>query len=80
MLPFTVAPETPFDYESGDMLYLPGIRQAVESGAEKVCAKLLHGGAVTEIELLLPGFAPEEREIVAAGCLMNWYAARKDRA
>ena len=28
---------------------------------------------VDEIELLLPGFAPEEREIVLSGCLMNNY-------
>ena len=77
MLPFTIAPETPFDYAPGDFVYVPGIKAAVESGADRVAAKVVSGGTAADIELLLPGFAPEEREIVLAGCLMNWYAKRK---
>ena len=77
MLPFTIAPETPFDYKCDDFIFIPGIRAAVESGADKVNAKVISGGKVTDIELLLPGFTAEEREIVLAGCLMNWYAKRK---
>ena len=79
MLPFTIAPETPFDYDPGDLIFVPNIREAVESGAERVSAKVVAGGAAADIELLLPGFAPEEREIVLAGCLMNWYAKRNGK-
>ena len=77
MLPFTIAPDTPFDYAPGDLIFLPGIRKAVEGGAEKIAAKVLRHGRSVDIELLLPGFTKEEREIVLAGCLMNWYKTRK---
>jgi len=77
MLPFTIAPETPFDYEAGDWIFVPGIREAVSGGADRVSAKAVRDGKAEDIELLLPGFTAEEREIVLAGCLMNWYAERK---
>ena len=77
MLPFVLPPEAPFDCAPGDLVFLPGIRAAVAQGAERVTAKLLRNGAVSDLTLLLPGFTPQEREIVLAGCLMNWYAARK---
>jgi aconitate hydratase len=77
MLPFTIAPDTAFDYAPGDMIFIPNIKKAVMEGAEKVSAKVISGGKTTDIELLLPGFTAEEREIVLAGCLMNWYAGRK---
>ena len=73
MLPFTIAPETPFDYECGDWIYIPGIREVVKNGADKVTARVLHGGALTDIELQLTGLTAEDREILLAGCLMNWY-------
>ncbi|MBR1659834.1 MAG: hydratase, partial [Oscillospiraceae bacterium] len=77
MLPFTIAPETPFDYEPGDLIFIPGVRKAVEEGADRVSAKAIRrGGQVDDLELLLPGFTAEEREIVLAGCLMNWYKTR----
>ncbi|MBO4854673.1 MAG: hydratase [Oscillospiraceae bacterium] len=77
MLPFTIAPETAFDYAPDDWIFIPDIRHAVECGADRVPAQVIHKGKTYAIELLLPGFTAEEREIVLAGCLMNWYAARK---
>ena len=77
MLPFTISPETPFDYAPGDLIWVPGIRSAVERGDSRVMARVLHDGKTAELQLLLPGFTEEEREIVLAGCLMNWYALRK---
>ena len=46
---------------------------AVESGADRVEAKAVRNGEAFPMELLLPGFTPEEREIVLAGCLMKSY-------
>ena len=77
MLPFTISPDTPFDYAPDDWIFIPEIRPAVEQGAQSVQAFVVHGGAVTGLELLLPGFAEEERKIVLAGCLMNRYAERR---
>ncbi len=76
MLPFTIAPETAFDYAPGDWLYIPDILASVQSGAERVEAWVLSGGEKHPIELLLPNFTPEERELVIDGCLMNRYAKR----
>ena len=76
MLPFSVDKDTPFDYAPDDWVYVPGIRAAVERGDESVDAKVLHDGAVTPITLRLRGFTEEERAVVLAGCLMNWYKQR----
>ena len=76
LLPFVLPPDAPFDYSPGDWIFLPELRSAVERGAERVTGTVIRGGEAAPIELLLPGFAPEEREIVLAGCLMNWYARR----
>ena len=76
MLPFTVEADTPFDYESDDWVYVPGIRQAVARGDETVEARVLHHGAVTPLTLHLKNFTAQERAIVLAGCLMNWYKIR----
>ena len=73
MLPFTIEADTPFDYDPEDFIYIPGVRAAVERGDESVQALVLHDGAVTPIRLLLRGFTAQERSIVLAGCLMNWY-------
>ena len=32
ILPFTIDEGTPFDYQSGDCLFVPGIRAAIEAG------------------------------------------------
>lgn len=74
MLPFTIAPDTAFDYAPGDWVYVPGIRDAVQSGADRIQGWVVTEADVQPMELLLTGFSPAERELVLAGCLMNWYA------
>ena len=76
MLPFTIAPDTAFDYAPGDWLYVPGILDAVKSGADRVSAWVVSASGKAPIELLLPNFTRDERELVIEGCLMNWYAAK----
>ena len=53
---------------------LDGIRAAVDGGAEEVSAVLLQKGTERPITLRLPGMTREERDIVLAGCLINYYA------
>ncbi|MBE6940263.1 MAG: hydratase [Ruminococcaceae bacterium] len=75
ILPFTLDEETPFDYQPGDCLFVPGIRQAVEQGAEDIPGKVLRqDGTVFDLMLHIRGLTSEEREILLAGCLMNYYA------
>ena len=73
MLPFTIDADVPFDCVPGDFLYIPGIRAAVERGDESVEARVLHDGRVEILTLHLRDFTAQERAVVLAGCLMNWY-------
>ncbi len=72
MVPFTV--ESVPDLAVGDLIYLPGIRQAVREGADEISAVLIRGGVRRPLMLKMEGLSPEEREILLAGCLINYYA------
>ena len=76
MLPFILPAGAPFELEPGDSIFLPGIRAAVERGEARIEGKAIRNGVASDIVLLLPNFTAEEREIVLAGCLMNWYARK----
>ncbi len=75
MLPLMTEEE--FDYTAGDFVYIPGIRSIVESGGETVPALVITAFGVKSITFRLPELTGQEREILLAGCLMNWYAERK---
>ena len=77
ILPFTLDEGTPFDYESGDCVFVPHIRQAVEQGREDIPAKVIcRDGSVQDLLLHIKGLTADEKEILLRGCLMNYYAAR----
>jgi len=76
VLPFTISPETRFDYQPGDYLFVPGIREAVSNGREEIPAQVITKNGVADITLHVRGLTPDEQEIILAGCLMNYYAAR----
>ena len=75
MLPFTLDKSVDFRWHSGDCIYIPGIRKAVENGTEEIPGKIISGEEVTDITLTLKGLTGEEKQIILDGCLMNWYAA-----
>ncbi len=77
ILPFTLDQGTPFDYAPGDCVFVPGIRQAIESGAEDIPAKVIcTNGTVHDLLLHVRGLTADEKEILLDGCLMNYYAKR----
>lgn len=77
ILPFTIDEGTPFVYESGDCLFVPGIRKAVETGCEDIPGKVIcRDGSVHDLLLHIKGLTQDEKEIILSGCLMNYYAAR----
>ena len=77
ILPFTIDKETPFNYESGDYVFVPGIRKAILEGKEEAMAKVITKDGVHDIKLHFSNLTPTERQILADGCLMNYYAAQK---
>jgi len=74
MLPFTVENIADFRIAPGDRLWIPGVKAALESGADHVDALLLQAAGQTPIRLDLKNLAPEDREIILKGCLINYYA------
>ena len=77
ILPFTIDEGTPFDYQSGDCLFVPGIRAAIEAGEEDIPAKVICAdGGVHDLLLHVRGLTQDEKEIILDGCLMNYYAAQ----
>ncbi len=78
IVPFTIARETPFDYEPGDYVFVPGIREAILGGKEEIDAKVItRDGHCTPIHLFFQNLTEDERQILADGCLMNYYKNRK---
>ena len=71
--PFTVDAGVAEDWQVGDCLYVPKLRTALLELKKEVPAKRLSGGTVTDVTLRLEGLNAEERDILLAGCLMNWY-------
>ncbi len=74
MLPFTVDNIADYKIQPGDRLYVPGVRQALESGAVRVDGLLLQNGKQIPIALKLENLTQEDREIILKGCLINYYA------
>ncbi len=74
MLPFTVEEGVQAGFAAGEYLYVPGIRQAVAGGAEKLPAVIVSAGGKTPVELQLKNLSQGERDIILAGCLINYYA------
>lgn len=79
ILPFTISKETPFDYEAGDYIFVPGIRNAIENGQTSIPAKVINGDDVTQITLNCDNLSDKEKQIILDGCLMNYYAAAMNK-
>ena len=74
MLPFVADGLDELGIQPGDRLWLPGIRALLEGDGETLSATLIQGGRETALTLRLPGLTREERDIILAGCLINYYA------
>ena len=74
MLPFINEDVKDWNIQPGDKLYIPGVRTALDSGADVIPAVLIQNGTERTVTLKLPGMTREERDIVLAGCLINYYA------
>ena len=71
MLPFHLKGE-PTAFEVGDHIYVPGIRSALEGDLSHIPAYVCKDGKAQEITLYCKDMTESEREIVKAGCLINF--------
>ncbi len=74
MLPFVAPDVKDWNIGEGDTLYIPGVRALLEGDGEEIEATLVQGSRQTTVKLTLPGLTSEERDIILAGCLINYYA------
>ena len=74
MLPFVADSLEKLCLLPGDRVYLPGIRALLEGDGETITAAVLRNGGETSVVLSLPGLTREERDVILAGCLINYYA------
>ncbi len=72
MLPFHLKGE-PSMFEFGDYIYVPGIKAALQANAlDDIKAYVIKDGKAAEISLYCKPMTENEREIVQAGCLINF--------
>jgi aconitate hydratase len=76
ILPFTIEAEAQGLLEVDDFIYIPGIRQAVKNGETEIHAQVIKPGGQTPLVLRLKDLSKDEREVILAGCLINYYAVR----
>lgn len=70
MIPFQMK-EKPDAFEVGSYIYVPGIRDALSGDGKNITAYVI-GEEIKELHLYLSDMTPEEKEIVKAGCLINY--------
>ena len=80
MVPFLLDEEPGF--EVGDYIYVPGIRACLDGGdMDRIRAYVIkneEGSPIREIELHIAEMTAEEKEIVKAGCLINYNRERHE--
>ena len=74
IVPFTIGKDAKFDYKPGDYVFVPGIRKALLEGKEEITAKVASASGVSDLKLYFKNLTAAERQILADGCLMNYYA------
>lgn len=72
MLPFTLEGELMFTND--EYLFIPNIREAIKNKVSQITAYVL-GDSIKTFKLTLDDLTDDEREIVLAGCLINYYRA-----
>ncbi|MBQ8469736.1 MAG: hydratase, partial [Clostridia bacterium] len=78
MLPFQMDAE-PEAFDVGDYIYVPGIRKVLDDNAlENIKAYVIKDGKTEELDLYITPMTENEREIVKAGCLINFNRNRKN--
>lgn len=71
MLPFLT--DDAEAYQVGDYVFIPRVREAVQSGAPMQAFILRDGSIVGEVTLQLGELTKDEKQILLDGCLINFY-------
>ncbi|MBO6164598.1 MAG: hydratase, partial [Lachnospiraceae bacterium] len=74
MMPFLYeGSDKELPFALGDYVFIPGVRQAITDKAEVIKAYAITADGVKEFEVKLGELTDAERDIIKAGCLINYY-------
>ena len=76
MIPFHLKGR-PDAFDVDDYIYVPDIRRALDGDLKDIPAYVLKDGRASEICLYVQDMTAEEREIIKAGCLINFNRNRR---
>lgn len=74
MVPFLIDGEPVFNKD--EYVFIPGLKKAILEGSAKIKAYAL-GDKVQEFTVSVGDLTKEERETIAAGCLINYYKSKR---
>lgn len=88
MIPFTIDESEGIPFETEDYIFIRGIRQAILNGDETIQAEVIKTKSIYEpnindtnhengrkiFTLKIADVSKNDRDIIASGCLMNYYA------
>jgi aconitate hydratase len=76
MTPFLV--QNPEVFELGDYIFVPGLRKAILEKKDDITAYAVKpDGTVTKFSCSVGALTDPERQIIADGCLINYYRNNK---
>jgi aconitate hydratase len=73
MIPFTIDKKDIFLLEDGDLIYIANIRQAITTEATEIQGEIIKTDERIPVIFKLENLSAGEREIIADGCLINYY-------
>ena len=71
MLPFIFDEET-LPFENGDYVFIPQVAQGIKDKKSEFTAYVVRNGEMKEFTLKMGELTDDEREIILAGCLINY--------
>lgn len=77
MLPFLIDQEDVKHLEVGDYVYIPDVLENMAKKTDKFPAYVIKGDKKIKIKVSLGYLSDDERDIIAKGCLINFYASGK---
>lgn len=72
MLPF-LFPEDDLPFANGDYIFVPGVKKAIEDKLTDIPAYVVKDGELKPFTLKMGELTDDERKIILAGCLINYY-------
>lgn len=71
MIPFQLK-TSPEDLEIGDYIYVPEIQKVLDRDCQEIAAYVIKKSKTTPLTLYVKPMTTEEKEIIKAGCLINY--------